>query len=66
MVFVEYDRQRASQWVPYPIDADRLPEICSAANLSAPVRTATRPSDYGGDMYVAYAALASPAEPGTL
>ena len=57
VVFVEYDRRSPSPWVPYPIDADRLPEICSAANLSAPVRTATRPSDYGGDLYVAYAAL---------
>jgi ubiquinone/menaquinone biosynthesis C-methylase UbiE len=57
VVFVEYDRRRADQWVPYPIDADRLAEICSAANLSAPVRTATRPSDYGGDLHVAYAVL---------
>ena len=66
VVFVEYDRRRANQWVPYPIDADRLPELCIAANLSAPVRTATRPSDYGGDLYVAYAELGLAAEPGTL
>lgn len=55
VVFVEYDRRRANPWVPYPIDADRLPRICAAAGLSAPTRTASRPSDYGGDLYVAWA-----------
>lgn len=55
VVFVEYDQREASQWVPYPINADRLPELCAAANLSAPVMTATRPSDYGGELYVAFA-----------
>ena len=55
VVIVEYDQRRASPWVPYPIDADRLPELCIAASLSTPVVTATRPSDYGGNLYVAYA-----------
>src|SRR5262245_27417785 len=55
VVFVEYDQRDASPWVPYPIYADRLPELCAAANLSAPVVTSTRPSDYGGILYVAYA-----------
>lgn len=66
VVFVEYDQRRASQWVPYPIDANRLPELCIAASLSTPVVTATRPSDYGGNLYVAYAELGLAAEPGTL
>jgi len=55
VVFVEYDRRPPDRWVPYPIDADRLPELCIAASLSAPVVTAKRPSDYGGNLYVAYA-----------
>ena len=57
VVFVEYDWRPPDQWVPYPIDADRLPELCIAASLSTPVVTATRPSDYGGNLYVAYAEL---------
>jgi len=55
VVFVEYDWRPPDRWVPYPIDADRLPELCIAASLSTPVVTATRPSDYGGNLYVAYA-----------
>jgi ubiquinone/menaquinone biosynthesis C-methylase UbiE len=59
VVFVEYDRRRANPWVPYPIDAARLPEVCRSAGLSTPLRTATRPSDYGGDLFVAFATLSS-------
>jgi ubiquinone/menaquinone biosynthesis C-methylase UbiE len=55
VVFVEYDRRPASRWVPYPIDAATLPRLCEAAGLSRPIVTATRPSNYGGEMYVAYA-----------
>jgi ubiquinone/menaquinone biosynthesis C-methylase UbiE len=58
VVFVEYDRRPASRWVPYPVDADRLPAICAAAGLTKPVVTGTRPSDYGGDLYVAFATVA--------
>ena len=60
VVFVEYDRRPASRWVPYPVDAERLPDICAAAGLTKPVVTATRPSDYGGELYVAFATLAPP------
>lgn len=58
VVFVEYDRRPPSRWVPYPIDADKLPALCASAGLTAPVRTATRPSDYGGELYVARATRA--------
>jgi SAM-dependent methyltransferase len=58
VVFVEYDRRPATRWVPYPIDADKLPALCASAGLTTPVKTATRPSDYGGDLYVACATLA--------
>jgi ubiquinone/menaquinone biosynthesis C-methylase UbiE len=54
-VIIEYDRRAASRWVPYPIGTDRLPALAAAAGLSAPVLTATRPSAFGGVLYVAAA-----------
>ena len=57
VVFVEYDRRPASRWVPYPVDADRLRAICAAAGLTKPVVTGTRPSDYGGELYVAFSTV---------
>jgi len=53
VVLVEYDRRRGSPWVPYPIPIDRLPALAASAGLSTPVITATRPSAYGGTLYVA-------------
>jgi ubiquinone/menaquinone biosynthesis C-methylase UbiE len=55
VVFVEYDRRAPSRWVPYPISPARLAELATAAGLSTPTVTATRPSDYGGEIYVAAA-----------
>jgi SAM-dependent methyltransferase len=53
VVLVEYDRRKASRWVPYPIPVDRWKELSKSAGLSAPVVTATRRSVFGGDLYVA-------------
>ena len=53
VVIVEYDGRRPSRWVPYPISAKRLPEIVAGLGLSKPAITATRPSAYGGSLYVA-------------
>jgi SAM-dependent methyltransferase len=55
VVFVEYDQHDATRWVPYPLPVDRLPELTAAAGLSPPVTTATRPSAFGGKLYVAAA-----------
>lgn len=55
VVFVEYDRRAASRWVPYPISTDRLATLAASAGLSTPVITATRPSAFGGSLYVAAA-----------
>lgn len=55
LVVVEYDGRWASRWVPYPIPPARLGEIVAAAGFGAPEITATRPSLYGGLMYVAAA-----------
>ncbi len=38
---------------PYPIDDERLPPIAASAGLTTPTFTATRPSLYGGAIYVA-------------
>ena len=54
-VIIEYDRRAASRWVPYPISSSRLPELAAAAGLSQPTIAATRPSAYGGTLYVAAA-----------
>ncbi len=55
VVFVEYDRRAPSRWVPYPIPPTRLPALAASAGLSAPIITATQPSAYGGELYVAAA-----------
>lgn len=55
IVFVEYDRRASSRWVPYPIPVARLPALAASAGLSTPTIMATRPSDYGGEIYVAVA-----------
>ena len=55
VVIVEYDRQTANRWVPYPVPISRLPSLTAAAGLSTPIVTAKRPSLYQGTMYVAIA-----------
>jgi SAM-dependent methyltransferase len=55
VVLVEYDRRATSRWVPYPIPADRLSALAASAGLSTPVIKATRPSAFGGSLYVAAA-----------
>jgi SAM-dependent methyltransferase len=55
VVVVEYDRRPASRWVPFPIPAERFPSLAGSAGLSRPFIVATRPSAFGGDLYVAVA-----------
>lgn len=55
VVFIEYDRRAPSRWVPYPIPVDRLSALTEPAGLTTPVVTATRPSAFGGNLYVATA-----------
>lgn len=52
VVVIEYDGRPPSRWVPYPIDADRLPVLAASAGLGEPTIVATRPSAFGGRMYV--------------
>lgn len=53
VVVIEYEGRRPSRWVPYPVSAARLAELAAAAGLAAPRVVATRPSAYGGELYVA-------------
>jgi len=60
IVVVEYDRRAASRWVPYPVPPARLTVLAAFAGLSGPVITATRPSAFGGTLYVATSERRSP------
>jgi ubiquinone/menaquinone biosynthesis C-methylase UbiE len=53
VVVIEYEGRRPSPWVPYPVSAARLAELAAAAGLAPPRVVATRPSAYGGELYVA-------------
>ncbi len=52
---VEYDRRRASRWVPFPVPPARLALLAKAVGLSVPEVVATRPSAFGGTLYAAVA-----------
>ena len=53
IVVVEYDRQHANRWVPYPITPEALATASRDAGLGAPAVLATRPSRYSGTIYSA-------------
>ena len=55
LVVIEYDGRRANRWVPFPISAADLAGVLAGAGFSPPAVTATRPSAYGGAIYVAAA-----------
>jgi len=55
VVLVEYDRRGPNRWVPHPIQAARWPALAASAGLSNPVLIGSRPSAFGGDLYVAAA-----------
>ena len=58
VVLIEYDSRAASQWVPYPIPSTQLRALSAAAGLSQFEVTASRASEYGGELYVAAARTA--------
>ena len=55
VVLVEYDRRSASRWVPYPISIAGLPTLARAAGLSRFTVAESRPSNYEGVIYTAFA-----------
>ena len=54
-LIVEYERSRASMWGPYPVGFERLCELFSKAGVERIEKLATRPSQFGGMMYSAFA-----------
>ena len=60
VVVIEYDRRGPNRWVPFPISFEQLPTLVASAGLSSPVIKATRPSAFGGDLYVAAADRLAP------
>lgn len=59
LVLIEYEGRRPSRWVPYPVSAARFAEFAANSGLTPPRVMATRPSAFGGEMYVAVAARIS-------
>src|SRR5580765_2968171 len=53
VVLIEYDRRGPNRWVPFPIPMADLSALAAAAGLTPPVFIATKPSAFGGDLYVA-------------
>lgn len=51
IVVIEYDRNRANRWVPYPLPLDRMADVAAAAGLTMSRVMSRRPSAYQGDMY---------------
>ena len=59
LVLIEYEGRRPSRWVPYPISAAQFAELAAGVGLEPPRVAATRPSAFGGDLYVAVATRAA-------
>ena len=58
IVIIEYDRENANKWVPYPVSIATLEKLADDAGLSSPVILGKRPSQYGGDLYIAVVRVA--------
>jgi trans-aconitate methyltransferase len=55
VVLVEYDKRGASRWVPYPISIASLPALAKVAGLGDFTVAESRPSNYEGIIYAAFA-----------
>jgi trans-aconitate methyltransferase len=55
VVIVEYDRRDASRWVPYPVSIAGFQALAAATGLTKPRVVESRPSNYEGIIYAAYA-----------
>jgi len=53
LLLVEYDIDRPSPWVPYPLHSTRLAETARCAGLAPPQILGTRPSRWHGRVYSA-------------
>lgn len=57
-VLIEYEGRRPGPWVPFPVSIARFRELAGQAGLTPPEVVATRPSAFGGTLYVARATRA--------
>ena len=64
LIIVEYDVQKASPWVPYPVPWAHLPEVAACAGLTGTRLIDMRPSRYHGRVYSAVSQIAVPAPRG--
>ena len=55
VVILEYDKRSPSRWVPYPISIADLPALAKAAGLTRFRVAESRPSNYEGIIYTAFA-----------
>jgi len=55
VVLVEYDKRAADRWCPYPIGIAGLPALAKAAGLGRFTVAESRPSNYQGVIYSAFA-----------
>jgi hypothetical protein len=51
-LIVEYERSKPNPWRPYPVDFERLRQLFSEAGVERVEKLATRPSLFGGAMYL--------------
>jgi ubiquinone/menaquinone biosynthesis C-methylase UbiE len=53
VIVVEYDRRKASRWVPHPMSLEQLSRAANEAGLSSPGEIGRRESRFQGELYAA-------------
>jgi len=53
VIVIEYDRETANRWVPYPLPPGRLRRVAERAGYGPPEIVARRPSAYHREIYCA-------------
>lgn len=53
-LIVEYDTDSANQWVPFPINFEKLKELFYKFGYQSVEKLNVRKSNYGGEMYIAF------------
>src|SRR5690606_4071866 len=57
LIFVEYDRQNANSWVPFPMPFADLTRVAAELSVKRVTKLAEHPSQYGGNLYSALVVL---------
>ncbi len=57
LIVIDYDSRRANAWVPHPVSSRRLHELLETLGLATSTIVGSRPSLYGGTLYVAVSVL---------